>query len=155
MILFGSAVLGVLVVTLAYAVWSGQYEAAQPSPSPSAAVSLAPGASPSAAASVVASPSVEAEPTAGPSGLAATVTIVSSIFGPDLEVAAGTSVTFVNRDDIPHTATQGSGGVAEPDPLFNLQLPGGGTDSFTFADPGSYAVTCTIHPQMGMTITVE
>lgn len=46
-ILFGSALVGVLVVTLAYAVWSGQYEAAQPSPSALASGgSLEPGASP-------------------------------------------------------------------------------------------------------------
>ena len=48
-ILFGSAVVGVLVVALAYAVWTGQYVAEQPSP---AAVASA-GAAPSAAASAV------------------------------------------------------------------------------------------------------
>ena len=67
-ILFGSAVAGVLLVTLAYAVWSGQYEAAQPSPSAVASGgSLAPGASPSAAASAVASTSAPAQPSAAAS----------------------------------------------------------------------------------------
>ena len=68
-ILFGSAVVGVLVVTLAYAIWSGQYEAAQPSPSAVASGgSVAPGASagtsPSAAASAAASASAQAQPSA-------------------------------------------------------------------------------------------
>lgn len=158
-ILFGSAVVGVLLVTLAYAVWSGQYEAEQPSPSAAASGSVVPGASASAAASpsasAAASASVQAEPSAAASGSAATVQIAKVAFGPDLTVTAGTTVTFVNADTVPHTATQGSNGVKAPDAPFDLQLPVGASESYTFADAGAYQVTCTIHPQMNMTITVE
>jgi plastocyanin len=157
-ILFGSAVVGVLLVTLAYAVWSGQYEAAQPSPSAVASGgSLEPGASPSAAASAAASAvaSAQAQPSAAASGAATTVEIANLKFGPDLTVAAGTNVTFTNKDTVPHTATEGSNGIAAPDARFNLQLPIGGSESYTFADAGAYKVTCTIHATMNMTITVQ
>jgi plastocyanin len=137
--LFGSAVVGVLVAVLIWAVISGQYEAAQPSPS----------VNPSASGEVVASSS----PTA--SGETTTVEITNSDFGDDLSVAAGTTVTWMNGDGFAHTATQGSDGVKAPDALFDLQLAAGASDSFTFADAGTYQVTCTLHPNMNMTITVR
>ena len=159
-ILFGSSVVGVLMVTLAYAVWSGQYEAAQPSPSAVASGgSFAPGASPSPAASAASSPgasaSAPAQPSAAASGAATTVEIANLKFGPDLTVAAGTSVTFTNNDTVPHTATEGSNGVKAADARFDLQLPLGASASYTFADAGTYKVTCTIHATMNMTITVQ
>lgn len=158
-ILFGSAVIAVLVVTLGYAVWSGQYEAEQPSPSAVASGSGAPVASgspeASAAASAVASASAQAQPSAAASGAVTMVEILNSDFGPDLTVAAGTTVMWMNGDGYAHTATQGSDGVRAPDALFDLQLAAGASDSYTFAEPGSYQVTCTLHPTMNMTITVQ
>lgn len=158
-ILFGMAVVGVLVVTLAYAIWSGQYEAAQPSPSAVASGSLAPGGSPSAEGSAVASAgasaSAQAEPSAAASGAAPTVEIANLDFGPDLTVAAGTTVTWTNNDTVAHTATEGSNGVAAPNARFDLQLAVGASDSYTFTDPGKYQVTCKPHPTMNMTVTVE
>lgn len=155
-ILFGSAVVGVLVVTLAYAIWSGQYEAAQPSPSAVASGgSQEPGASPSGEASAAASASAQAEPSAAASGATTTSTIAALDFGPDLTVAAGSGVTWTNNDTVAHTATEGSNGVAAPNARFDLQLAVGASDSFTFADPGTYQVTCTLHPTMNMTVTVE
>ena len=162
-ILFGGAVVGVLVMTLAYAVWSGQYEAAQPSPSAVASGSGAPvpsssgepSASGSPAESAVASASAQTEPSAAVSGAPTMVEIANLDFGPDLTIAAGTTVMWMNNDTVPHTATQGSDGVKAPDALFDLQLAVGASDSYTFADPGSYQVTCTLHATMNMTITVE
>ena len=159
-ILFGSSVVGVLLVTLVYAVWSGQYEVAQPSPSAVASGgSLVPGASPSAAASAVdsavASASAQAQPSAAASGAAPTVEIANLKFGPDLTVAAGSNVTFTNKDTVLHTATEGSNGVKAADARFDLQLPIGASESYTFADAGTYKVTCTIHPTMNMTIAVQ
>ena len=158
-ILFGGAVVGVLVVTLAYAVWSGQYEAAQPSPSASAGASGGPVASSSpagsAAESAVASASAQGEPSAAASGAATMVEIAKLDFGPGLSIAAGTTVTWMNNDTVPHTATQGSDGVKAPDALFDLQLAAGASDSYTFADAGTYQVTCTLHSNMNMTITVQ
>jgi len=154
-VLFGSAVIGVLVVTLAYAVWSGQYEAAQPSSSAVASGSGEPVPSGSAAESAVATASAQAEPSAAASGAVTMVEIANLDFGPDLTIAAGTTVTWMNSDTVPHTATQGSDGVAAPDARFDLQLAVGASDSYTFADPGTYEVTCTLHSTMNMTITVE
>ena len=158
-ILFGGAVAGVLIVALGYAVWTGQYLAAQPSASAVASGSPAPStaASPpaSAAASAAASSSAQARPSAGASGAAVTVEVKNFSFGPDLTVAAGTTVTWTNSDNAPHTATQGSNGVKAPDALFDIQLPIGGSGSYTFATAGAYKVTCTIHSNMNMTITVQ
>lgn len=163
-ILFGSAVVGVLVVTLAYAIWSGQYEAAQPSPSavasggslaPSTSPGTSPGTSPSAAASAAGSASAQAQPSAAASGAATTVEIANLQFGPDLTVAAGTAVTFMNKDTVPHTATEGSNGVKAVDARFDLQLPIGASQSYTFFQAGTVKVTCTIHPTMNMTVTVQ
>jgi plastocyanin len=155
-ILFGSAVVGVLLVTLGFAIWSGQYEAAQPSPSAVASGgSLEPGASPSVAGSAAASPSVQAEPSAAARGAETTVDIANLKFGPDVTVAAGTTVTWKNGDIAPHTATEGSNGVKAPDARFDVQLPVGQSGSFTFTDAGTYPVTCTIHPTMNMTVTVQ
>jgi plastocyanin len=155
-ILFGMGVVGVLLVTLVFAIWSGQYAAAQPSPSAVASGgSLEPGASPSAAGSAVASASVQAAPSAAPSGAETTVDIANLKFGPDVTVAAGTSVTWKNGDTVPHTATEGSNGVKAPNARFDVQLPVGKSGSFTFTDAGTYQVTCTIHPTMNMTVTVQ
>jgi plastocyanin len=156
-VLFGSAVVGLLVVTIIYAVMIGQYQDKQPasaSPVPS-------GVEPSAAASGSAAPSASAAasgsagPSAQASGAGETVTITNSDFGPDLTIAAGTTVTFVNDDTLPHTATNGTDGVPASDSAFDLELPIGGSASYTFADAGSYPVTCTIHPTMNMAITVQ
>jgi plastocyanin len=162
--LFGSAVVGLLVVALVWAVINGQYEAAQPTPVPSSSASGVPApsgsqaaesasAGASAGASAAASGSVEASPAA--SGATTTVTITNSNFGPDITIAPGTAVTFDNADPLPHTATEGSNGVKVSDAHFDLQLPPGSSESYTFADAGDYKVTCTLHPQMNMTITVQ
>jgi plastocyanin len=158
-ILFGGAVVGVLVVTLAYAIWSGQYEAAQPSPSAVASEGGVPVASGSpagsAAESPVASASAQAEPSAAASGAVTMVEILNSDFGPDVTIAAGTTVMWMNGDGYAHTATQGSDGVKAQDALFDLQLASGASDSYTFAEASTYQVTCTLHPNMNMTITVQ
>ena len=64
-------------------------------------------------------------------------------FGPTtLTVAAGSTVTWVNRDDIPHT-------VVSTDGVFKSKVLD--TDekfSYTFTKPGTYAYFCSIHPKM-------
>jgi plastocyanin len=71
-------------------------------------------------------------------------------FGPDrLTIKAGTTVTWTNRDDIPHT-------VASKDRLFKSKVMD--TDesySFTFTTPGEYSYFCSLHPHMTGTIVVE
>lgn len=158
-ILFGLAVVGVLVAALVWAVFTGQYQAAQPSPSPSVVASGEPAASNSPAGSAAESPAASgaasAAASAGASGAVTMVEIRNTDFGPDLTIAAGTSVMWMNGDAFAHTATEGSNGVKAPDALFDLQLPAGASASYTFTEPGTYQVTCTLHPNMNMTITVQ
>jgi amicyanin len=78
------------------------------------------------------------------------VTIDNFVFEPArLTVKAGTTVTWTNRDDIPHT-------VAAKDRAFKSKVMD--TDesySFTFSTPGEYAYFCSLHPHMTGTIVVE
>ena len=70
-----------------------------------------------------------------------------------LEVKAGTTVTWQQRDPGAHTATsgdveQGAAGVTQrPDGLFDSG-PLSTDDSFqhTFDDPGTYPYFCSLHP---------
>jgi amicyanin len=68
---------------------------------------------------------------------------------PSLTVKAGTTVTWRNKDDIPHT-------VASSTRLFKSKaLDTDDSYSFTFNDPGSYEYFCTLHPHMTAKIVVE
>ena len=84
----------------------------------------------------------------------------------ELDVAAGTTVTWRNEDKILHTATSGTAGEQgvpgvsedaqpEPDGLFDIQLDGAGSmGTYTFDDPGTYSYFCEIHSGMAGTIRV-
>ena len=78
------------------------------------------------------------------------VTIDNFVFEPArLTVKAGATVTWTNRDDIPHT-------VASKDRLFKSKaLDTDDTYSFTFTTPGEYSYFCSLHPHMTATIVVE
>ena len=67
----------------------------------------------------------------------------------DVTVAPGTKVTWINKDEAPHTATS-------VDKKFNS----GGLDtddrfSFVFSDKGDYEYFCTLHPHMRAQIKVK
>ena len=83
------------------------------------------------------------------------VMISGSSFGPDLTIAAGTIVTFMNGDAFKHTASNGTNRALAAESLFDLQLEAGQSGSYSFTQPGTYTVTCTIHLNMNMTITVH
>ncbi len=146
--LFGSAVLSLLLLTLIYAIVSGQYVAQQPTPEPTASVAEPGPSGPAPSGSA-------AEPSPSASGPTATVTMENTEFSADLTIAAGTTVTFTNDDPFDHTVSEGVDGELATDALFDLELAAGESDTFTFTDPGPYQVTCTLHPTMNMTITVE
>jgi plastocyanin len=80
---------------------------------------------------------------AAPAPAQPTVTIGNFTFGPEtLTVKAGTTVTWVNGDDVPHT-------VVATDKTFRSKVLD--TDdrfAFTFTKPGAYAYFCSIHPHM-------
>jgi plastocyanin len=71
----------------------------------------------------------------------------------DLEVSKGQTVVFLNDDNTSHniTITGDGNGVSVNG---GLQAPGGKSE-MPFAKPGTYAVTCGIHPKMKMTIVVK
>ena len=64
-------------------------------------------------------------------------------------VKAGTTVTWINEDDIPHTVTSSS-------KLFKSKaLDTRDKFSFTFTTPGTYAYICSVHPYMTGAVVVE
>src|SRR5215469_17599059 len=68
---------------------------------------------------------------------------------PTLVVAAGTTVTWTNSDDSPHT-------VREKDGKFkSAALDTDDTFSQTFTAPGEYVYFCSIHPRMTGKIVVK
>jgi plastocyanin len=71
-------------------------------------------------------------------------------FGPEtLTVPLGATVTWTNRDDIPHTVVSSDGvfksKVLDMDEKF----------SYTFAKAGTYLYFCSIHPKMTGKVVVE
>jgi amicyanin len=68
---------------------------------------------------------------------------------PQLTVKAGDTVTWINRDDIPHTV------ASQTMPFRSKAMDTNDTVSFTFAKPGSYAYFCSLHPMMTGSIVVE
>jgi plastocyanin len=99
--------------------------------------------------------SVGAESSPVPSGESVTVTLSDSSFGPDITIAAGTTVMFVNGGGLKHTASNGTNGQLVESSLFDIVLDPGASGSYTFDTAGSYPITCIVHPTMNMTITVE
>src|SRR5215217_7350866 len=91
-------------------------------------------------------------PTAGAQGKTMTVNIKNFAFNPpNVTVAPGTTVTWVNNDQTAHTAT-----ATDPAGAFDSgTLQPGQSYSFTFDKPGTYAYHCNIHPDMTATVTVS
>ena len=87
---------------------------------------------------------------AQPSAANAEVKIDNFSFGPEtLTVPVGTTVTWTNRDDIPHT-------VVSTDGVFKSKVRD--TDekfSYTFAQAGTYPYYCSVHPKMTGKIVVQ
>jgi plastocyanin len=82
---------------------------------------------------------------------AAAVSIHNFTFNPQtVTVKAGTTVTWTNKDDIPH-------GIAATNNTFKRSqaLDTDDSFSFTFTTPGTYQYFCYIHPHMTGTIVVE
>jgi len=79
------------------------------------------------------------------------VSISNFTFTPQtLTVKAGTTVTWTNKDDIPH-------GIASDNNAFarSKALDTDDSYSFTFTTPGTYKYFCYVHPHMTGTIVVE
>jgi plastocyanin len=95
-----------------------------------------------------ASPKVTAGAQSSVAGAA--VKIDNFVFGPQtLTVQVGTTVTWTNSDDIPHTAVSTDGvfksKVMDTDEKF----------SYTFTKPGTYSYFCSVHPKMTGKVVVQ
>ena len=66
-----------------------------------------------------------------------------------IEVAVGTTVTWTNRDDVPHTVTSSKKVFKSP------PLDTGETFSYTFKEAGTFEYYCSVHPHMIGTIVVK
>jgi plastocyanin len=71
-------------------------------------------------------------------------------FGPaTLTVPVNSTVTWVNKDDLPHV-------IASNDGVFKSKaLDTEDKYSYTFSKPGTYGYFCSIHPKMVGTIVVQ
>lgn len=66
-----------------------------------------------------------------------------------LTVPAGTTVTWINRDDVPHT-------VVSTDQVFaSSVLDTDDKFSYTFTKPGTYPYYCSVHPKMTAKVVVR
>ncbi|RXA21793.1 copper-binding protein [Methanosarcina sp. MSH10X1] len=76
------------------------------------------------------------------------VTIEDSAFNPQsVEISAGDTVRWTNRDSVDHSATG---------PTFNSGIIAPGQSfEFLFTDAGTYNYNCSIHPSMEGTVVVR
>lgn len=65
-----------------------------------------------------------------------------------LTVGAGTTVTWTNRDEEPHTVAASDGSFHSPG------MGAGATFAHTFATAGTFDYVCSIHPMMRGTVVV-
>ena len=85
-----------------------------------------------------------------PSAATVAVNIDNFVFAPQtLNVPVGGTVTWTNKDDIPHTAVSTDGAfkskVMDTDEKF----------SYAFTKAGTYSYYCSIHPKMTGKVVVQ
>ena len=85
-----------------------------------------------------------------PSASATAVTVDNFSFSPaTITVPVGTTLTWTNHDDVPHTV------VSNDQKFKSKALDTDEKFSFTFTEPGTYSYFCSIHPKMVGQIVVE
>ncbi len=83
---------------------------------------------------------------------ATTINISHFTFTPaQLTVKVGTTVTWTNLDDEPHSVIS----ATEPRILKSQPLDTSGSYSIVFDKPGVYTYFCSLHPYMQGTVTVN
>ncbi len=81
------------------------------------------------------------------------VVIDNFAFGPaTLTVPRGSTVTWTNKDDDPHTVVSDGG---DPKLFKSGALDTDDHFTFTFNDAGTFKYFCTIHPRMQGTVIVQ
>jgi plastocyanin len=97
---------------------------------------------------LVGSPSVKANDQ--PSAANVAVKIDNFVFGPQaITVPVGTTVTWTNSDDIPHTAVSTDGVFKSKVMDTNEKF------SYTFTKAGTYPYYCSVHPKMTGQVVVK
>ncbi len=93
---------------------------------------------------------LRSSPATGQSAPATEIKVDNFTFSPEtLAVPANSTVTWTNKDDVPHV-------IASTDGLFRSK--GLDTDdhySFKFTKPGTYNYFCAMHPKMTGKIVVQ
>ena len=80
------------------------------------------------------------------------VKIDNFTFGPAaLTVPVGTTVTWTNKDDIPHNVVS----TDDPKTFKSKVLDTNEKFSFTFSKPGTFTYFCSIHPKMTAKVIVQ
>jgi plastocyanin len=75
--------------------------------------------------------------------------LTTTAYNPNpVTISAGTTVTWTNQDSTTHTATSDSG-------VFNGNVGPGQQFSFTFANKGTFAYHCSLHPNMVASVVVQ
>jgi plastocyanin len=91
-----------------------------------------------------------AQPSSATSAEVKEVKIDNFTFTPDtLTIPAGTTVTWTNHDDIPHTV------VSDDKSMKSKALDTDDKFSFSFSKPGTYPYFCSLHPKMKGVIVVQ
>jgi len=68
-----------------------------------------------------------------------------------LTVAVGTTVTWTNQDDIPHTVVS----TDDPRAFRSKVLDTDEKFTYTFSKAGTFAYFCSVHPKMTGTVVVK
>ncbi|MBP9869628.1 cupredoxin domain-containing protein [Patescibacteria group bacterium] len=96
-------------------------------------------------------PKPKAPPVVKPTTKTVVVTVTNDKFSPQvIAVNAGDTIMWVNKDTLPHTAKSDGALIWD-----SGTIRPGGTFKRVFAQPGSYAYSCGIHPHMKGTVIVK
>lgn len=80
------------------------------------------------------------------------ITIKNYAYGSgSMSISQGDTVTWTNKDSVPHDVVVTSGPVKFRSPM----LTEGKSWSYTFSQAGPYSYTCSVHPDMNATVTVK
>ena len=95
-------------------------------------------------------PGLAEDPNNAGAGPVATVSMDHNTFIPsEITVAPGTTVTWVNKEDMPHTVVHVNKGFRSKTLVKDAQF------SFTFTAAGDYDYLCSIHPNMKGKVIVK
>jgi plastocyanin len=79
-----------------------------------------------------------------------TVTIENTAFSPaELDIKAGDTIVWINKDPYPHSATSETGGFD------SRPIAPGKSRKFIARKTGDFPYTCSIHPSMKATLHVK